>query len=282
MDKVFITTSSGNIGTELVKVLNKIGLEFTAGYNQKQPTEIKTVKQINFDNYESLVEAFAGHRTLYLLLPDNEKVIERAKSAIKAAQQAGIKHIVRSSGMNADSKSSYEILKIAGIIEDLVEESGLDYTFVRPNSFFQNFLTYHSYSIKSGGLYLPHGNGKVSYIDVKDVALSVATILSNPEKHSGKIYTLTGSAAHDTYEIVKIISGVVGKQINYVSIQDSDFVEAMKKHQLPQFDIDTMLSLYQSDRAGLHATITDTVKQLTGREPNTFETFINDNKALLT
>lgn len=98
MDKIFLTTSSGNIGTELVKILKNLGLEFTAGYNQNKPIDIKSLRQLSFDNYESLVTAFAEHQILYLLLPDNEKVIEWAKYAIKAAKQAGIKHIVRSSG----------------------------------------------------------------------------------------------------------------------------------------------------------------------------------------
>jgi NAD(P)H dehydrogenase (quinone) len=282
MDKVFITTSSGNIGTELVKILTMLGVEFTAGYNQNQPTDIANCKQLNFDNYESLVDAFTGHQTLYLLLPDNEKVIEWAKSAIKAAQQAGVKHIVRSSGINADSKSSYEVFKTLGIIENLVKECGLNYTIVRPNSFFQNFVTYHSYSIKSGGLYLPQGNGKVSYIDVKDVAFSVATILNNPKDHISKIYTLTGSTAYDTNEIAKIITATIGKQVIYVSIPDNDYIETMRKYHLPQFNIDTLLSLYLADREGLNSIVTDTVMQLTGKEPNTFKTFISDKKELLT
>ena len=282
MDKIFITTSSGNIGTELVKILTTLGVEFTAGYNKDQPTDITNCKQLNFDNYESLVNAFTGHQTLYLLLPDNEKVVEWAKSSIKAAQQAGVKHIVRSSGINADSNSSYEVFRTLGIIENLVKESGLNYTIVRPNSFFQNFVTYHSYSIKSGGLYLPQGNGQVSYIDVKDVALSVATILNNPKNHIGKIYTLTGTTAYDTNEIVKIITATIEKQVTYVSIPDNHYVETMRKYHLPQFNIDTLLSLYKADREGLNSIVTDTVKQLTGKEPNTFEAFISDKKELLT
>lgn len=219
---------------------------------------------------------------MFLLLPDNENAIEYAKSAIKAAQQVGIKHVVRSSGINADSNSSYQVFKTLGVIEDLVKESGIDYTIIRPNSFFQHFTSYHSYSIKSGGIYSPSGNGKVSYIDVKDVALSVATILNHPKNHIGKIYTLTGSGAYDTNEIAKIITAIIGKQINYVSITDNDYVEKMKEYHLPQFEIDTLLSLYQADREGLNSIATDTVKQLTGKEPNTFEAFISDKKELLT
>lgn len=281
MDKIFITTSSGNIGTELVKILKTLGVEFSAGFNQNQPTEVKNSTKLNFDKYESLVDAFTGHQTLYLLLPDNERVVEWAKSAIKAAKQSGIKQIVRSSGINADSNSTYEVFKTLGIIENLVIESGLDYTIVRPNSFFQNFVTYHSYSIKSGGLYLPQGNGKVSYIDVKDVALTVATILNNPKKHIGKTYTLTGSTAYDTNEIAKIISKAIDKHIIYVSVPDSDYVETMKKYHLPQFNIDTLLSLYQADRAGFNSIVTDTFKLLTDKEPNSFETFIKDKKGLM-
>lgn len=163
-----------------------------------------------------------------------------------------------------------------------MKESGLDYTIVRPNFFFQNFVTYHSYSIKAGGLYLPQGNGKVSYIDVKDVAKSVATILHNPTNHRGKTYTLTGQIAYDTNQIVEIISNEIGKKLVYISIPDNDYVETMKKYHLPQFNIDTLVSLYQADREGINAIIMDDFEALTGEKPNTFEAFIKDKKELLT
>lgn len=277
MDKIFITTSSGNIGTELVKKLQQMGLPFSAGYNQNKPVGIEKLKPINFDDYKSLVSAFAGHHTLFLLLPDNEKVIEWAKTAIKAAKDSGVKHIIRSSGMNADSNSNFEVFKTAGIIENLVKESGLDYTFVRPNSFFQNFITYHSYSLKAGGLYLPQGNGKVSYVDVRDVASTVAIILSNPKQHIGKTYTLTGNIAYDTNEIVNLISQAIDRTLTYVSIPDNDYVGTMKKYHLPQFNIDTLLSLYRADKEGLNSIITNDIENVTSIKPTSFHSFITEN-----
>jgi NAD(P)H dehydrogenase (quinone) len=277
MNNIFITTSSGNIGTELVKQLQQMGLAFSAGYNQNKPIDLDNLKPINFDDYNSLVSAFAGHQTLFLLLPDNEKAVEWAKTAIKAGIESGIKHIVRSSGINADSNSNFLVFKTLGEIENLVKQSGLDYTFVRPNSFFQNFVTYHSFSLKAGGLYLPQGNGKVSYVDVRDVALTVATILKNPKNHIGKIYTLTGNVAYHSNEIVNLISEAIDKTLTYVSIPDADYIETMQKYHLPQFNIDTLLSLYQADKENHNSIITNDIENVTSIKPISFESFIKDN-----
>jgi NAD(P)H dehydrogenase (quinone) len=282
MKKIFITTSAGNIGTELVKELNNKKIDFSAGHYQNKPAGFGNTLHIDFNDYDSLQKAFKGHEVLYLLLPDNEKVIEWARKSIEAAKKSGIKHIVRSSGINADSKSTYEVFRVLGVIEDLVKESGIDFTFVRPNSFFQNFVTYHSYSIKSGALYLPQGTGRVSYVDVRDVARCAATILTDPSEHVSKTYTITGEAAYGTDEIVGLISSATGRAVTYQSIADSNYVETMQKYQLPKFNIDSLLSLYQADKKGVNSIITQTVTELTGKKPKSFQEFIIEYKNWLT
>ncbi len=53
----------------------------------------------------------------------------------------------------------------------MIEESGIPFTFLRPNDFMQNFVNFYSPTIKSNNaLYLPTEDAKVSFVDVRDIA----------------------------------------------------------------------------------------------------------------
>ncbi len=55
--------------------------------------------------------------------------------------------------------------------EKVIEESGIPYTFLRPNAFMQNFVNFYGHTIKTkNAFYLPAGNGKISLVDVRDIA----------------------------------------------------------------------------------------------------------------
>jgi uncharacterized protein YbjT (DUF2867 family) len=57
----------------------------------------------------------------------------------------------------------------------------------------QNFINYFAADYKTGTIYQPAGDGKMSWIDVKDIAAANVEVLLNPENYSGQILTLTGS-----------------------------------------------------------------------------------------
>jgi uncharacterized protein YbjT (DUF2867 family) len=73
----------------------------------------------------------------------------------------------------------------------MIEESGIPFTFLRPNDFMQNFVNFYSPTIKSdNALYLPAQDAKVSFVDVRDIAATAVKTLTDDDKHIGKGYTL--------------------------------------------------------------------------------------------
>jgi uncharacterized protein YbjT (DUF2867 family) len=272
----FITGATGNIGAQLTQLLTRQGIPFTAGTRCQTGNEPFPTVAIDYARPDGLEKAFAGHRVLYLLIPDDERAPDWAAHAIKAAGKAGISHLVRSSGIGAAAHSPYQVLRYLGEIEDMVRESGLDYTIVRPNSFFQNLSTYHAQAVRSGGLYLPQGEAKVSYVDVRDVAGAVAAILQHPHRHGNQTYTLTGERALSTGEMTDTLSRAIGKTIRYYTISDEAYLESMRQYGLPEWNAQNLLSLYQADRAGQTALVTPTVLQLTGQSPIAFAQFAED------
>lgn len=275
MDKVFVTGATGNIGTPLVKYLQDFNIPFTAGSSSIQKQEFLT-SQIDFENKQSLKSAFQGHKILFLLTPDSEKSKSWVSNAVEVSKEVGMEHIVRSSGIGAGANSDYFVFKELGEIENIVKNSGLDYTIIQPNSFFQNFATFQKQTVKNGSVFLPHENAKVSYVDVRDVALATARVLEDVDKHKSKTYVITGGRAISDQELLNEIGNVLGQQITYIPISDANTIDTFRKYHLPEYNIKQLISLYQADRDGKTAFISSDFEKLTQRKQRTAKDFATD------
>jgi uncharacterized protein YbjT (DUF2867 family) len=74
--------------------------------------------------------------------------------------------------------------------EKIIEDSGIPFTFLRPNFFMHNFVNFYLCKNQSS-IYLPAGDGKVSFVDVLNIAAVAIQALTRNEEglHSGKAYT---------------------------------------------------------------------------------------------
>ncbi|WP_299530630.1 NmrA family NAD(P)-binding protein [Ulvibacterium sp.] len=278
MDKIFVTGATGNIGKYLVKYLRELKVPFTAGSSSITKQEYPT-SRIDYEDEESLRLAFKEHNILFLLTPDSENSMNWVHNAIEAAKEAGIKHIVRSSGIGADAESDYFVFKELGEIENIVKNSGLNYTIIQPNSFFQNFATFQNQTVKNGAVFLPHDNAKVSYVDVRDVALAIATVLKEADKHKSKTYVITGGTAISDQELLDEIGKVLNKRISYISVSDQDTIDTFRKYHMPEHNIKQLISLYQADRTGLTGLVSPDFTKLTGKESRTSHVFAKDYRS---
>ena len=273
---VLVTGATGTIGTELIKALTQTKLNVIAGSSSgKQVAGVET-RRVDFNDVNGMVAAFKGIDTLFLLLPFEEKMVEYARNAVDAAKQAGVRHILRTSGNGSDSSSATAISKVHGIVDDYIAQSGVPFTIGAPTIFMQNYINFYGGMIRGGALYLPNGEGKMSLIDVRDVAAAYALILQNPAAHAGKTYTLTGAEAVSDTDIAAIIGKKINKTINYVAVPDAAAAASMKEMGMPQWNVDTLLTLSQAVTAGYLENSTPDLEALLNRTPISFDQFATD------
>ena len=277
-NSILITGASGNIGTQLVQQLSADGINVIAGSSSGKSINGVPTRHVDFADEKSLASAFAGIDTLFLLLPLVPEKLQLARNAVAAAKAAGVKHIVRSSGAGADPQAGFALPRLQGEIDQLIIDSGIPFTLIRPATFMQNFATYFSGMIKTGALYLPQADGRVSFIDVRDIAAVTAAVLKNPAAHAGQMYTLTGGAAVSNAEAISLIAQATGKAISYVAVDDKSAIESMKSMGMDDWSIEQMMSLHQLTAAGYAAGTTDTVQNILGRAPITFASFVQDHR----
>jgi uncharacterized protein YbjT (DUF2867 family) len=145
----------------------------------------------------------------------------------------------------------------------------------------QNFVTFYSNFIKTqGAFYVPAGDAKASFVDVRDIAAVAVQALSGSKngksKHIGKAYDITGAEALSYGEAAEILSKELAKKVNYVNISDEDARKGMKDMGADEWTINSMIELFGIARAGYLSEISTAVEQVTGNKPTTFSQFARD------
>ncbi|RQS67495.1 SDR family NAD(P)-dependent oxidoreductase [Burkholderia sp. Bp8963] len=275
-DTILVTGATGTIGRELVAQLKAAGAHAIASSASGKAIDGIETRRADFADPGSLASAFDGVDTLFLLLPLQADMVTLAGHAVAVAKAAGVTHIVRSSGAGADPASPAAIARVQGEIDRLVTESGLAYTIARPNCFMQNFVTFYADMIRAGALYLPQGDGKVSFVDVRDIAAVNARVLQHPADHAGRTYDLTGGEALSNADVAARIGAALGRDVGYVPVTDDAAIASMRDAGVDAWSIDALMSLSRMIAAGQTAAVSADVRTLLGRAPISFEQFVAD------
>ena len=275
--KILVTGATGNIGGEIVRLLKEKNADFVAATNSRSIDGVDSVA-LNFADTQSLEAAMQGISTLFMVLANHPDMTTWGKNVIDAAKKCGVKHIVRSGGSLADGNSAIAVRKVLAETDQYLKESGIDYTITAPNYFMQNFINFHGDDYKNGALYLPAEDGKVAWVDVRDIATVNVNVLLNPEKYHNQTLTITGPTALSYAEAVSLLNDVLDKNTKYVAVSDEDAVKAMTEMEFPEFVIDLMIELNKCIREGFAQETTTTVKDVTGNDAISFEQFVQYNK----
>jgi uncharacterized protein YbjT (DUF2867 family) len=285
-ESILVTGASGNIGSEIVKQLLGVGpaVSIKAAVHSRQ--NVKNVKDgdrvkvipIDYNELDTLREALKDVDKLFLLTPDVPDAPDLASNAVIEAKKAGIRHIVKQSVMGADLEADVDTMRLHRQVEEIIEQSGIPFTFLRPNEFMQNFINFHSPSIKgNNAFYIPLEDAKVSLVDVRDIAAVAVKSLIDEDKHKNKTYLITGPEALSYHQVAEVLSNATGRKISYVNISEEEAKAAMKEIGMSDWLINTVSELSDYFRKGKASEVSSAVEEVTGRKPISFSQFARDH-----
>lgn len=220
MTRVLVTGATGTVGQEVIRSLqpHTDQVILVAGVRKLGDfRDNETVKEVRFDfeDPSSLDPALRNVDTLFLLRPPQ---LSQAKKyfepIISVARAQRVKHIVFLSVQGADSNSIIP----QHTIEELIKPSGIDYTFLRPAYFMQNFLTtLRKDLVDEHRVFLPAGKAKFTVVDVRDIGRVAAEVILHPGKHRNQAYDLTNQELLSFGEIAQLLTEVLKTPIRYES-----------------------------------------------------------------
>lgn len=175
--------------------------------------------------------------------------MQTQSSFIDSAKAAGVRHIVKFSGMGCWPDAEFRFARMHAEIEDYLEQSGLAWTHLRPSTFMSDYFREVPSISADGVLALPMGDARIAPVDTEDIA-KVAVSLLHSDGHESKRYEMTGPEALTVNEVAAAISAATGKPVRYVDIDPAQKRQAMLDAGVPAYFTDAMEELFSQRRKG--------------------------------
>jgi len=287
---IFITGATGKTGFFAARTLLEKGYPVKAMARKESDTtnELKAlgaeIVHADFSNLASMEKALKGVERAYFVYPPEDGLLEATAIFILAAKANDVKAIVNMSQLPARQDHRSALTNQHWLGERMLDMTDMAVTHVRPTFFSEMLYLMNGANIlKEGKMYLGHGDAYHAPITGEDIGRSVAAILENPEKHKGQRYILTGPERLSQYDIAKIASEVLGRDIQYVPITLEQWADAVKDAGLlPDFLTKHLIEVSRDHQNDVFDKLTTTVEELTGQKPTDMRTFVENNKSYFT
>jgi len=304
--KVFVSSATSNTGAAAIdhllkshsSVIIRAGVRDQSKANKRfanadskrlsfgvlEAKEVKEVKSgqsslsLTGDKAKDVSE-LQGFDTLILIPPQEyHNRLDVVKVYVDTAKAAGVKHIVFLSAPAA-SKPNLILGKNLHASEEYVRQSGIPFTILSAVFFYENHFGNAS-TIKSTGVWYNPSKGSVAapQLSVSDIGAALANVSVTPKSHLNKVYTIVGDV-RTWDEVAAAYTKVIGKAVKYVGVSDDAAVAAMKAF-MPENMAKGIAELNRDFEAAKPGTYSiGELKALLGREPESFEQWIQKNVA---
>jgi uncharacterized protein YbjT (DUF2867 family) len=282
---ILVTGATGLNGGVLVRLLSARGIPVRALV--RSATKAATIASLpnveivegDMARPDTLSGALRGVDRAMLISSSDATMLEVQSTFIDAAREAGVKHVVKLSGIMPEVDSPFRFARMHGEIEQKLERSGMAYTHLRAGEFMHSYFRQVPTIVAKGTFFLPMEDARIASIDVSDIAEVAAIVLTTPG-HEGKIYPLTGPEALSMAEVAQKLSTATGKTIRYVNVAPEQARQAQIDAGVPEVRADALAELFAERRKGKEARVWPIIETIIGRRATSFDEFAKRNAAI--
>jgi uncharacterized protein YbjT (DUF2867 family) len=228
---------------------------------------------------ETLAAALHDVDCAMLISSSDPSMLEVQSNFIDAAMKAGVKRVVKLSGIMPELNSAFRFARMHGEIEKRLEASGMAFTHLRAGEFMPAYFRQAPAIAAKGAMFLPMEDARIASIDVGDLAEIAAKVLTS-SGHEGKTYPLTGPEALTMTQVAAKLSAATGKTIRYVNVPPEEARKAQLAAGMPPYLADALFELFAERRNGKEAKVWPDAGALLGRPPTSFDEFARRNAAV--
>lgn len=281
---ILVSGATGQLGKEVVtQLLNKGAkgkfavLARDAGKAKFWADQGIEVRIADFDQPDSLVNAFAGIETFLFISTMSMDRGTQQIAVVDAAAKAGVGHIFYTGLAIRDITTSAvrDVMQSHFDTEDHIRRSGMKFTFLRNTMYAEALLQILGPNVLNDGIFLSGGTGAVPYASRAELGEATANALLGGN-HDGKTYDMTGASSWSYADIAAGLSRLTGNALPYVDIPEAALADGLKAAGLPDFVIWLTLGTVKDIRDGQYDLASDAMAKLLGREPKDLDATLND------
>jgi uncharacterized protein YbjT (DUF2867 family) len=275
--KVLVVGGTGTVGSAVARALAARGhqprvMTRSGAAAARVPSGLPAVSG-DLAQPSTLPAAFEGADACFLAVPVAPNETALALAGVEAARAAGVGRLVYLSARMAPGCEAVPHVAAKIPAEQAVRDSGLAWTILRPNNFFQNDAWFRDAITRFGVYPQPIGSRGVNRVDVRDIAEAAVNAFTR-DGGAGTV-PLNGPRGMTGEDTARIYGEILGKTVRYGG-DDLDVWAHQAAAVYPARMVDELRVMYDYFiRCGAHGSGRDFAAQeaLLGHAPRPFEAF---------
>jgi uncharacterized protein YbjT (DUF2867 family) len=243
----------------------------------------------DFLDIQSVQQALRDVSSIYFAYPVQEGLLDATAIMAVAARDAGITRLINLVMARSSLDAPTPRMRQNYLSEQVFEWAGIGVAHIRATVFYENLRTLVRLSLETQGtIRLPWGSDStvIPLVSAEDVARVATGLLTSPTVRAGDTYPVIG-AVLALRDIIATFGRVLGRDVRYVEISDEEWRSDARARDVNPHAVEHLSQLWQSLRTGpaspgsARFKITDTIEEIGGAKPKTFEEFVREQQSAL-
>lgn len=271
MTHIAVTGATGAVGGRVARLLGPAVDRLVVREPSRTPwiEGRPSIRTASYADGAAMRAALEGADVLLLVsgaeAPDR---LEQHRTAVRAAAEAGVRHVVYTSFDGAAADADFTLGRDHWHTEQAIRASGMRWTFLR-DSFYLDFFP--MFADEHGVIRGPAADGRVAAVARADVADAAAAVLRDPGAHVDATYRLTGPEAISFPEAVARMTRALSRPYSFVRQTLDEAYASRRVLTTERWQLDAWVSTYTAIGSDALAGPSDDVARLTGHAPRTLE-----------
>ncbi|MEU1513864.1 SDR family oxidoreductase [Streptomyces sp. NPDC005811] len=282
---ILVTGATGNLAAAAIDhLLTRVGPDRVVALARSEakaaPLRARAVavRLGDYGDPAALAHAMDGVRKVLLVSSnDHGNLLTHHQNVIRAAEKAGVEHVVYTGTAVRDSDASPMSPMLTALLrtEDHLRSSGLTHTVLRNTMYTDALPVFLGADVLERGIDLPAGDGRIPFALRREMGEAAANVLLQ-DGHEGKTYELTAPEAHTIEDVARVLSERSGKPVPYTSPEPQEFTDGLRAAGVPEPGA-ALLSAFVTDmREGRYDIVTRDLEDLLGRKPASLDASLRE------
>ncbi len=269
--RILVTGATGHLGASVVDALLRSVPPSQVAVSVRNVEKAHRLRALgvdvrrgDFDDVESLAQAFRGVQRLLLISTngDNATRLRQHRAAVAEAARAGVEFIAYTSLTRADT-SPMALGQVHRETEAAIRETRIPHSILRNNWYLENEAGTIQGAAAGAPVATAAGDGRIGWVLRDDLAVATAAVLAGTG-HENTVYELSGPPR--TYaDLAAVIGDVLGRQVPFQHMDVASYEAMLAGYGLPGFLVELLVDAQRAMREGALDVESGDLERLLGR-----------------